>query len=107
MQPDVLSVIQARKERCSTCHQRHQFDPTVARRSEQCKTCHWGKDHRDWEAYDISIHGTVYQINKTDPNNFDFSKKLSDADYVGSCQYCHMRGGHPQCRGQRYTPVWV
>jgi hydroxylamine dehydrogenase len=32
------------EERCSTCHQRHQFDPAVARHSEQCKACHWGKE---------------------------------------------------------------
>ncbi|HHT9127033.1 MAG TPA: multiheme c-type cytochrome [Candidatus Brocadiia bacterium] len=83
------------EERCSTCHQRHQFEVGTARRSEQCKACHWGKDHRDWEAYDISIHGVVYQTNKWNKEEFDFDKKLADADYVGpTCQYCHMRGGH-------------
>ena len=94
------------EERCSTCHQRHQFNPAVARKSEQCKTCHWGKDHRDWEAYDISIHGTVYQVNKWDPTQFDMSKKLADADYVGpTCQYCHMRGGHHNV--QRLSTVYT
>ncbi|HHT9119894.1 MAG TPA: multiheme c-type cytochrome [Candidatus Hypogeohydataceae bacterium YC41] len=83
------------EERCSTCHARHRFDPRTARKSEQCKTCHWGKDHRDWEAYDISIHGVVYQTGKWDPKLFDWEKKLADADYTGpTCAYCHMRGGH-------------
>lgn len=94
------------EERCSTCHQRHQFSPWVARRSEQCKTCHWGKDHRDWEAYDIGMHGVVYQVNKWDPEQFDFEKPLSEADYVGpTCQYCHMRGGHHNV--QRFSTVYT
>jgi hydroxylamine dehydrogenase len=83
------------EERCSTCHSRHEFDVRTARKSEQCKTCHWGKDHRDWEAYDISIHGVIYQTRKWDKTEFDWDKKLADADYAGpTCQYCHMRGGH-------------
>ena len=94
------------EERCSTCHQRHQFSPAVARHSEQCKTCHWGKDHRDWEAYDIGLHGVVYQVNKWDPKQFDWTKKLADADYVGpTCQYCHMRGGHHNV--QRFSTVYT
>ena len=94
------------RKRCSTCHQRHQFDPKVARHAEQCKTCHWGKDHRDWEAYDIGLHGVVYQVNKWDPKQFDWTKKLADADYVGpTCQYCHMRGGHHNV--QRFGTVYT
>ena len=94
------------EERCSTCHQRHQFSPWVARHAEQCKTCHWGKDHRDWEAWDIGMHGVVYQVNKWDPEQFDFDKPLADADYVGpTCQYCHLRGGHHNI--QRYSTVYT
>jgi len=41
----------------------------------------------------------VYQINKWDPKQFDWTKKLADADYVGpTCQYCHMRGAEIEAK---------
>ena len=58
------------------------------------------------EAYDIGLHGVVYQVNKWDPKQFDWTKKLADADYVGpTCQYCHMRGGHHNV--QRFSTVYA
>jgi hydroxylamine dehydrogenase len=106
IQPDVLSAIQAQKSVAAHVIRGHQFNPVVARKSEQCKACHWGKDHRDWEAYDISIHGVVWQTGKWDPTQFDLTKKLSEADYVGpTCQYCHLRGGHHNV--QRLSTVYT
>jgi hypothetical protein len=76
---------------CDNCHTRHSFSAAEARRPEACLPCHMGFDHPQWEMYITSKHGVIYA---TEGDNWDWSKRLSEADYTApTCQVCHMPDG--------------
>lgn len=86
---------------CDSCHTRHRFSATEARKPEACATCHMGFDHPQWEMYSTSKHGAVYS---TEGDKWDFSKKIKDwykeplaASYktprAPVCVTCHMQEG--------------
>lgn len=80
------------QNKCDTCHARHEFSASEARKSEACGTCHNGADHNNWEAYNLSKHGLRYQREK---NKFDWNVEMKDAikkggQSVPTCQSCHM-----------------
>lgn len=79
------------QNKCDGCHTRHSFSVAEARQPEACATCHNGVDHNEWENYQTSKHGTVYQTHKSDWN---FEAPLKDAFSKGhytapTCQTCH------------------
>jgi len=91
---------------CDSCHTRHKFSAAEARKPEACATCHMGFDHPQWEMYNTSKHGVVYQ---TEKHNYDFDKKISDwykEPYEASsktprapvCVTCHMEEGNHEVR---------
>ena len=80
------------QNKCDTCHARHEFSASEARKSEACGGCHNGADHNNWEAYNLSKHGLRYQREK---NKFDWNVEMKDAikkggQSVPTCQSCHM-----------------
>ncbi len=77
---------------CDSCHTRHAFSTTEARRPEACSSCHMGFDHPQWEMYNSSKHGSIYHI---EGDSWDWETSLKDgASYrAPTCQYCHMSGG--------------
>ncbi|MCF6148029.1 MAG: multicopper oxidase domain-containing protein [Candidatus Kuenenia sp.] len=80
---------------CDDCHSRHRFSAAEARRPEACMSCHMGPDHPDWESYQHSKWGVIYETTK---DQWNWEKKLAQvipgADYLApTCQYCHMYVG--------------
>ncbi len=83
---------------CDDCHFSHGFSAAQARRPEVCSGCHMGPDHPDWESYEHSKWGIIYQ---TTGEKWNWEKKLSQVvpgiDYPApTCQYCHMYVGNDQ-----------
>jgi hypothetical protein len=78
---------------CTTCHTRHAFKPSEARRPDACGSCHLGPDHPDLEIFEASKHGHVY---KTDQQNWKWDSApdaWEPGDYRGpTCATCHMSG---------------
>lgn len=65
---------------CNSCHTRHSFSAKEARDPRACRTCHMGFDHPQWEMWQTSKHGTVWEIEPT-------------TGRAPTCQTCHMQGG--------------
>lgn len=83
---------------CDDCHSKHLFSVAEARRPEVCSGCHMGPDHPDWESYEHSRWGIIYNISG---EKWNWDKKLSEVipgvDYPApTCQYCHMYVGNGQ-----------
>lgn len=80
------------ENRCDSCHTRHRFASSEARHAEACGICHMGPDHRAFECYQASMHGTIAKIEK---DSWDWSKPLRNANYrTPTCAYCHMYDGN-------------
>jgi hydroxylamine dehydrogenase len=82
------------KGSCTSCHTRHRFAVSEARRPEACDSCHLGPDHPQIEIYEESKHGTIYHAFK-DQFNFDAAPGTwtPGADYrAPTCAVCHMSG---------------
>ncbi len=65
---------------CDSCHTRHSFNKSEARDPRACSTCHMGFDHPQWEMWQTSKHGTIWQIE-------------GDTGRAPKCQTCHMPQG--------------
>lgn len=71
---------------CSSCHTAHMTDLKIVRDPANCATCHMGPDHPQWEMWQTSRHGTLYNV-------------LGDKK-APTCQTCHMvAGSHDVSRG--------
>ena len=92
--------------KCDSCHTRHRFTASEARRPEACMTCHMGFDHPQWEMYSTSKHGSIYAI---EGSHWDWNMELSDwfkNPYQASldrprapvCTTCHMPNGDHSVR---------
>lgn len=66
---------------CDSCHSSHSTDLAIVRNPNSCAKCHMGPDHPQWEMWQTSQHGTIYE---------------SQGQGTGpECQSCHMpRGSH-------------
>jgi hydroxylamine dehydrogenase len=79
------------ENRCDGCHTRHEFSMSEARKPNNCGVCHTGLDHYEYEMYQQSYHGMIYQA---DGATWDWTKPLKAENYrVPTCALCHMRGG--------------
>jgi len=65
---------------CDSCHTRHSFSVKEARDPRACRTCHMGFDHPQWEMWQTSKHGTIWEIEPT-------------TGRAPTCQTCHMPDG--------------
>lgn len=79
------------QNKCDGCHTRHSFSAAEARQPEACATCHNGVDHNEWENYQLSKHGTVYQTHKAEWNfEAPLKNALTQGHYTApTCQTCH------------------
>lgn len=79
--------------RCQTCHIRHEFSLEQARKPETCNACHIGPDHPQWEIYQESPHGIVYQTGGSTWNWDADPGTLTVEDFPApTCSTCHMSG---------------
>jgi len=65
---------------CDSCHTRHTFSRTEAKDPKACRTCHMGFDHPQWEMWQTSKHGTIWEMQPT-------------TGRAPTCQDCHMPDG--------------
>jgi len=66
---------------CDSCHTRHSFSVKEAKDPRACRTCHMGFDHPQWEMWQTSKHGTIWEIEPT-------------SGRAPTCQTCHMPDGN-------------
>jgi len=79
---------------CSSCHTRHRFSVSEARKPEACGQCHLGPDHPQIEIYMESKHGDIYTAFGKD-YNWDAAPGTwtPGVDYrAPTCAACHMSG---------------
>jgi hypothetical protein len=79
---------------CASCHTNHITDLAVVRSPASCATCHMGPDHPQWEMWQTSRHGVLFEA-------------LGES--VGpTCQICHMPGGsHNVSFGITMSPAMI
>lgn len=80
------------QNKCDGCHTRHSFSVAEARQPEACATCHNGVDHNEFENFQLSKHGTIYQTQGKAKWNFEVPLKdaLTKGGYTApTCQFCH------------------
>jgi hypothetical protein len=65
---------------CDSCHTRHSFSVKEAKDPRSCRTCHMGFDHPQWEMWQTSKHGTIWEIEPA-------------SGRAPTCQNCHMPDG--------------
>ncbi|MBW2059745.1 MAG: cytochrome C [Deltaproteobacteria bacterium] len=66
---------------CDSCHTRHTFSREEARQPTACLPCHGGINHPQYEIWQTSKHGVVFEVSKKGRGP--------------TCQTCHMpRGNH-------------
>ncbi len=77
---------------CATCHSSHATDLRIARDPAICSKCHMGPDHPQWEMWQTSQHGILF--NSARP------------EMGVTCQDCHMpAGSHNVSSGLTMTPA--
>jgi len=80
------------KGSCSSCHTRHKFSLSEARKPEACGQCHLGPDHPQVEIFDESKHGAIYHAEGDSWNwNAAPGTWTPGVDYrTPTCSVCHM-----------------
>jgi len=82
------------KGSCTSCHTRHRFSVSEARKPEACGQCHLGPDHPQIEIYTESKHGDIYTA-QGDDYRWDSAPGTWTAgvDYrAPTCAACHISG---------------
>ncbi len=82
------------KGSCTSCHTRHRFSLSEARKPEACGQCHLGPDHPQIEIYTESKHGDIYAAHGDD-YRWDAAPGTWTAgvDYrAPTCAACHISG---------------
>lgn len=79
---------------CDSCHTNHITDLAAVRSPETCSTCHMGPDHPQWEMWQTSRHGVLFE---------------ALGEVAGpTCQSCHMSDGtHNVSYGITMSPAMV
>ncbi len=79
---------------CTSCHTRHRFATSEARKPEACGQCHLGPDHPQIEIFEESKHGAIYHGFKDEYNwNAAPGTWTAGTDYrAPTCAACHMSG---------------
>jgi hypothetical protein len=82
------------KGSCSSCHTRHKFSLSEARKPEACGQCHLGPDHPQIEIFNESKHGAIYDAEGDSWNwNAAPGTWTPGVDYrTPTCSVCHMSG---------------
>lgn len=79
---------------CASCHTNHITDLATVRSPGTCATCHMGPDHPQWEMWQTSRHGVLFE---------------AMGETAGpTCQRCHMpNGSHDVSYGITMSPAMV
>jgi hydroxylamine dehydrogenase len=78
---------------CSSCHTRHKFSIAEARKPSTCGQCHLGPDHPQYEIYEESKHGNIYEADGEHWNWDAASGEWGPDDITApTCATCHMSG---------------
>ena len=78
---------------CTACHTRHKFTIAEARKPAACASCHLGPDHPDFEIYENSKHGHVFNTDSDDWKWDTAPDAWEPGDYrAPTCATCHMSG---------------
>jgi hypothetical protein len=64
---------------CASCHTAHATDLKIVRNPNVCAKCHMGPDHPQWEMWQTSQHGTLFES--------------VGSQLAPNCQTCHMPEG--------------
>jgi len=83
---------------CQSCHLRHEFNLEQVRKPETCNACHIGPDHPQWEIYQESPHGIIYQTSSEHWAWHGEPGTLTVEDFTApTCAICHISafGGSP------------
>lgn len=79
---------------CASCHTNHITDLATVRAPASCATCHMGPDHPQWEMWQTSRHGVLYES--------------LGGEAGPTCQRCHMpEGSHDVSFGITMSPAMV
>ncbi len=79
---------------CASCHTNHITDLASVRAPESCATCHMGPDHPQWEMWQTSRHGVLFEA-------------LGE-EFGPTCQRCHMpEGSHNVSFGITMSPAMI
>lgn len=77
------------KGACSSCHPRHEFSISVARKPYSCAQCHLEPDVPAWNVYKESKHGNIYFSNYA-KWNFEAVPWKAGVDFQSpTCAACH------------------
>lgn len=75
---------------CTSCHPRHSFSITMARKPYTCAQCHLHPDVPAWEVYKESKHGNIFQ-SLSSHWNWDNVPWEVGADFTApTCATCHV-----------------
>jgi hypothetical protein len=75
---------------CTSCHARHHFSISLARKPETCQQCHVGPDVPVYKVYAASKHGNIYSAMK---QKWDFEAVpwTVGTDFAApTCAVCHV-----------------
>ncbi len=75
---------------CSSCHNRHTFSVSTARKPDACKQCHDGPDVPAYKVYGVSRHGKVYSTTNTSWNFDNVPWSVGKDFSAPTCATCHV-----------------
>ncbi len=75
---------------CATCHTRHTFSISEARKPHTCGQCHLGYDHPQIEIYEESKHGNIYDSEGEEWNWSNLPWRPGIDFRAPTCATCHM-----------------
>jgi hypothetical protein len=74
---------------CTSCHTRHSFSITIARKPYTCAQCHKGPDVPAYKVYMVSPHGAIFKSHSS-KWNFSHTPWVIGKDFTApTCATCH------------------
>jgi hydroxylamine dehydrogenase len=74
---------------CASCHSRHQFSISMARKPYTCAECHKGPDVPAYPVYQVSKHGNIFSSFERDWNLAAVPWRLGRDFTAPTCGACH------------------
>ncbi len=75
---------------CSSCHSKHRFSLTLARKADTCSQCHKGPDVPAYKAYSVSKHGNIYASLGGEWNFKEVPWTIGKDFNAPTCAVCHV-----------------
>jgi hydroxylamine dehydrogenase len=74
---------------CVSCHSRHQFSISAARKPYTCSQCHKGPDVPAFQAYSVSKHGNLFSSLNAEWNFTNVPWTVGKDFVAPTCAVCH------------------